>query len=189
MKVFEGLTTIVAAPSVNGAAGSAAVMRHGPKDLQLIFKQAHEVDQITEDELGKRPVVGIVDLAVYTEDRGKNTIAFINKVYELGGRVLFIADDHDRNAWGDVFENTTQKDVTFTIDPRTRGDEYPNSCAILGKAISEIADQHTKDLLAAGNLDFEGKYGQIFHDGVTSGDLEKLSKLARHYAVNTEPME
>ena len=170
----QGVNVIVAAGSVDGIAGTAACLRHSNnREVQLVFTQPFQVNTIDVSEWPANSQVGLIDLGVNNEGVSPNpqmTIDFVNKIYQAGHKILFIAAEHGKQAWTDVLKQCGHDKSELTIKPKDRGEKYPSSCAILTKAFGESADGHTKALLHDGNqtdlMKFDTHFGQIFNDAI-----------------------
>lgn len=192
----QGVHVIVAVGNVDGMAGTAACLRHsGNSDIHLVFTQAFQVNTIDISKWPAKSKVGFVNLAVNNEGQTPNpqmTIDFVKKIYELGHTILFIADEHGKNAWKDVLEKCGHTMKELTIKPKDPS-KYGSSCAILQKKLAETADDHTKKLLEDGHqgdlMNFNTPFGKIFNNGVKSnmGDPTRRPYMVKHMAHNVNP--
>lgn len=190
---------VIAVGSVDGMAGAAAYMRHmNKKHIQVIFTQAFEVNKIDSSKWPKESLVGIIDLGVNNKnetsgqehfDPQQLTIDFVKKIYTLGHKIHFIADEHNKEAWDRVLKECNIVKKNLAIKPKNRT-KYPSSCAILKKAFGLSADNHTLALLEGGDqadqLNLKTKYGAIFNKATKSnmGDHERRPYLVNHLAFN-----
>lgn len=189
---IEGVNVIVAVGSVDGMAGTAACLRHaGDPTIHLVFTQAFQVNSVDVAKWPPNSKVGLIDLGVNNEGHSPNpqmTVDFVNKIYNSGHSILFIADEHGKKAWHQVLEQCGHSKDELTIKPRDRGEKYQSSCAILAKALGDAADAHTQALLRAGDqadqMNFNTRYGEIFNLSVKSNmaDPERRPYVVRHMA-------
>jgi len=196
MNPVKEATVLVAVGSVDGIAGAAACIRHsGNHNLQLVFTQAFQVSTIDVASWPAHSKVGFIDLGVNNEGQQSNpqmTLDFVKKIYDGGHSILFIADEHGKKAWKDVLQQCGHTTKELTIRPKDRA-TYTSSCAILLKKFGDSADQHTKELLDAGNqadqMIFTTHFGQIFNNAVKSNmsDPERRPYLARVMAKEKDP--
>lgn len=185
---IQGVNVIIAAGSVDGMAGTAACIRHSANpNIQVVFTQAFQVNTIDVSKWPLNSKVGFIELAVNNEGQTPNpqlTIDFVNKIYESGHTILFIADEHGKKAWGDVLQQCGHSKTELTIKPKDRA-KYSSSCAVLSKALGESADIHTKELLHAGDqadqMNFNTRFGEIFNN-CTKSNMSDPSR--RPYVVH-----
>jgi hypothetical protein len=195
---LSDLNLIVAVGSVDGMAAAAACMRYtNNPDIQLFFTQAFQVNMINPSEWPPESKVGFIDLAVNNEGTRPNeqlTIDFVEKIYNQGHKILFIADEHGKAAWQRVLEKCGHDRKELTIRPKNRTD-YKSSCAILLKRLGDQIDKHTIALLHAGDqadqMNFDTPFGQIFNRGIKSNmmDPKRRPYLVKHLAFNELPDE
>jgi len=171
-----GINVIVAVGSVDGLAGAAACVRNArDTDVQLVFTQAFQVNTIDISKWPPESNVGFIDLGVNNEGPTPNrqlTVDFVKRIYEMGHKISFIADEHGKTAWKDVLEECGHSKEELSIRPKNRGEKYGSSCAILMKAFGESVDAHTKALLRDGNqgdqMNFDTPFGRIFNNAIKS---------------------
>jgi hypothetical protein len=191
MNPIQGVNVIVAVGSVDGMAGTAACIRHA-KDptIQVVFTQAFQVHFIDVAKWPKNSKVGFIDLAVNNEGQTPNkqlTIDFVNKVYNAGHSILFIADNHGKLAWKEVLEVCGHKKEELAIQPKDRL-KYSSSCAILEKAFGTSADFYTHSLLNAGDegnrMIYNSPLGEIFNNSTKSNlvDPARRPYVVKHLA-------
>lgn len=195
---IQGLNVIVAVGSTDGMAGAASCLRQSKNsNIQLVFTQAHQVDKVDVSKWPENSKVGFIDLGVNNEGLTPNvqlTIDFVNKIYNSGHTILFIADEHDKKAWNEVLQKCGHSKDDLTIKPKNR-DKYTSSCAILAKAFGESADVHTKELLHAGDqadrMNFNTRFGEIFNSSIKSNmmDPQRRPHLVKHLAESEIPDE
>ncbi len=180
---IQGVNVIIAVGSVDGMAGTAACVRHSANsNIQVVFTQASQVNTIDISKWPENSKVGFIDLGVNNEGQTPNqqlTIDFVNKIYESGHKILFIADEHGKKAWEDVLTQCNHNKTELTIKPKDRT-KYSSSCAILSKALGESADSHTKALLHAGDqadqLNFNTPIGKIFNNCTKSNMSDPIRR-------------
>lgn len=187
---------LVAVGSIDGMAGTAAYLRHAKNpEIQLIFTQAFQVNTIDVSKWPANSKVGFIDLGVNTEGQTPNqqlTIDFVNKIYQAGHTILFIADEHGKKAWKEVLQQCGHSKDELCIKPKDRS-QYSSSCAILSQAFGECADTHTKALLEAGDqadkMIFDTPLGIIFNQSIKSNmsDPERRPYIVKHMALNDTP--
>ena len=193
---ISGVNVIVAVGSVDGMAGAAACIRHAKDpEIQLVFTQAFQVNQVDVSKWPANRIVGLIDLGVNNEGQSPNpqmTVDFVKKIYDLGHKILFIADEHGKAAWQDVLVRCGHDKSELTIQPEDRK-EYGSSCAILEKSFGESADDHTKALLRDGHqgdqMNFDTPFGHIFNTAVKSNltDPARRPHLVKHLAQHATP--
>ena len=192
----SGVNVIVAVGSVDGMAGAAACLRHsGNPDIQLIFTQAFQVNTIDISKWPPNSKVGFIDLAVNNEGQSPNpqlTVEFVKKIYEFGHTILFIADEHGKEAWQQVLVNCGHDKKELTIQPKDR-EKVGSSCAILLKKLGGSIDAHTKKLLNDGHegdqMNFDTPFGRIFNNGVKSNmtDPTRRPYIVQYMAQHETP--
>ena len=194
-----GVNVIVAVGSVDGMAGAAACIRHtGNLDTQLVFTQAFQVNTIDVSKWPAASKVGFIDLGVNNEGQTPNpqlTVDFVKKIYELGHKIHFIADEHGKKAWQDVLAQCGHDKSELVIRPKNR-EKYGSSCAILLKKLEQLgetADVHTVALLKDGHegdqMNFDTPFGRIFNNGIKSNitDPARRPHLVKHMAQHDTP--
>jgi hypothetical protein len=198
MNPILGVNVIIAVGSVDGMAGAAACIRHsGNSDVQLVFTQAFQVNTIDMSKWPENSKVGLVDLGVNNEGQSPNpqlTIDFVNKIYGLGHTILFIADEHGKEAWQNVLTSCGHDKSELTIRPKNR-EKYGSSCAILQKKLGDAANTnvHTQRLLQAGHegdqMKFDTPFGKIFNNGVKSNMMDPTRRpyIVQHMVQNETP--
>ena len=193
---IQGVNVIIAVGSVDGMAGAAACIRHlGDLNVQLIFTQAFQVDKIDMSKWPSKSKVGFIGLGVNNEGQSPNpqlTVDFVKKIYEFGHTILFIAEEHGKEAWQNVLVNCGHDKNELTIRPKDR-QKYGSSCAILLKKLGESADAHTKALLHDGHqgdqMNFDTPFGKVFNNGVKSNmmDPSRRPYMVQYMAQNETP--
>lgn len=187
---------IVAVGSVDGVAGTAAVIRHlGQPDITIDFTQAHQVNFIAPERWNPNRVVMFIDLGVNNRDVGM-TKEFVQKIHNAGHKILAIADEHDADLWADVMGSSID---SLLIKPVSRSEECYSSCAVLRNAFTlnrecsdKKMDEHTVELLCAGDQgdrgNFDTYFGEIFNNAIKSnmGDRTRRPHLSRHLAFDRE---
>lgn len=194
--LVSGVNVIVAVGSVDGMAGAAACIRHsGNLDTQLVFTQAFQVNTIDISRWPLESKVGFIDLGVNNEGQTPNpqlTIDFVKKIYDLGHKIHFIADEHGKEAWQSVLSECGHDKSELAIRPKNRA-KYGSSCSILLKKLGESADTHTVALLKDGHegdqMNFDTPFGRIFNNAIKSNitDPERRPYLVKHMAQYDTP--
>ena len=186
------VNVLVAVGSVDGMAGAAAYIRHlNNPDIKLIFTQAFQVNRIDVSKWLSESRVGFIDLAVNTRN-SQMTVDFVKKIYDCGHKILFIADEHGKEAWQSVLKECGHDTSELVIKPKDRK-KYGSSCAILKEKFGESADVHTKALLRDGHagdqMNFDTPLGRVFNNGVKSNmsDPERRPYLAKYMAYHDTP--
>lgn len=194
---MTGVNLLVAGGSPDGMAAVAACLRNSEgQDIRVIFTRPFEVNKIDFSSWPSKSKVGFVNLGVNNEGTPPNpqlTVDFVNKIYKLGHEILFIADEHGKKAWEEVLITCGHSITELRIQPEDRGEEFPSCCAIIKKAFGESVDEHTRDLLHAGNeadlMNYETHFGRILNEAIKSNlrDSNRRLHLVRWLAFNKEP--
>ena len=155
---------VIATGSTDGLMATAALFHLCTLNKQLIrviFTQAFEVNNINCSGWEKNLNVGFLDLAVNTIDK-QMTINFVERITKAGHKIIFIADEHGKELWQEVYEEVQLPFDDLIIKPENRSEEFPSTCKILEKSLSFITP-HAQILLRAGdNADkFEFRQGSI----------------------------
>lgn len=197
MDPVKDVNIIVAAGSVDGMAGAAAFIRYAKNpNIHLVFTQAFQVDTVNISSWPAASKVGFIDLGVNNEGRSPNpqlTVSFVESIYNNGHTILFIADEHGKNAWEGVLKQCKHSVDELFIQPEDRGEEYGSSCAILWKSFGDSIDDHTKALLDAGNqadqMNFNTPFGEILNNSIKSDmfDIQRRPYVVRHLANSDSP--
>lgn len=181
---------IVFVGSIDGQAAAAALMRHiGDPSLHLVATQAFEVDRIDPRSWPALSRVGFVDLAVNNQDPGM-TKSFVQRVRAAGHQILFVADEHGREAWLEAMGGTF---AGLLIEPQDRSEERYSASAILMEALADQLDEHGLALLKAGDegdqFRFDNPLGMVFNRAVKSnmGDAKRRPHLVRTLAFSAQP--
>jgi len=187
---------LVIVASSDGMLGAAAYTRQevgNSAQIRYIFTEAHRVNEINVGSWPKNSKVGFIDLAVNNANRFM-TIKLINKIKKLGHEILFVADEHDKDEWENVFKVCEIDLNKLTITPENRN-EFGSSCEILKRKFGDTIDEHTKELLDAGHqadqLNFETKFGEYFNQCTKANPRDDSRKdyLVRHFSVHDAPDE
>lgn len=188
---FKSVKQLVAAGSTDGIAGVAAAMAMLTATnplMKIDFTQAFEVNKIDLSKWEPGSKVGFIDLAVNNQDP-EMTAAFVRRIQQAGHEIVFIADEHGREAWLKVMGDFRG----LVIEPQDRSEELYSSCAILRAAFGSAAHPRVLALLAAGDagdrFDFTSPLARVFNRAVKSnmGDPVRRPHLARHLAFNEGP--
>ncbi len=186
---------IVAAGSADGVCTTAAVLRQGNADAEVIFTQAFQVDKIdpTTWEDGRK--VLFVDLAVNNQDKAMTT-DFVRRIVEAGHRIIGVCDEHNAEDWEDVLAEAGISTDELAIKPVSQADgDIKSSGALLLSLLGDEADEQTRELCLAADagdrMDFTTHFGGMVNSAVKSAiwDNSRRVYLARHFAEHREPDE
>ena len=192
---FQDVNVIIAVGSCDGLLGTAAILRITKIQAIIYFTQAFQVNSINVEGWAPNRVVGFIDLAVDNK-RESNTLEFVRRIYALGHRIHFIADEHGKEAWARVLSECDHSVDELSIKPQNRERNFQSSCAIISSALDKDADWTAKQLLNDGDqadqMNFQTYYGNIFNKAIKStSDCNEATtrryKLVNHFAANAFP--
>jgi hypothetical protein len=200
MNPIHRVGVLVAAGSVDGMTATAAYIRHAADpNIRVVFTQAFLVDKVAVSSWPSNSKVGFIDLGVNNQGSPPNpqqlTVDFVNKIYQSGHTIVFIADEHDKKAWDDVLEKCDHSTDELSIKPVDRGGSFKSSCAILKEAFGNSIDDHAKELLEAGDqadqMNFNTRFGKIFNNSIKSdiSNNERRLHVVKHLTNHDVPDE
>lgn len=191
---INNVNQVISAGSVDGVLATAGFLRAlhlGGKDISkvsLTFTQPHMVDKIKIDWKEKQ-VVAFIDLAVNNANP-QMTADFVQKITSAGHEILVIADEHSREAWGNIVDLSK-----LQIQPQSRDEKvYTSASLILKKSFGNQVDQHTHDLLDGGEeadnspQKVTNKFAVMVNEATKSNIMDSTRRvhLAAHLALNIE---
>ncbi len=195
MGLIDSLKTCdiyIAVGSVDSVAATAAIRRAVGKPIQVIFTQVFEVKNITEEVIQKwdpSRKVGLISLGVNNSDP-QMTKDFVKRIHDKGHEILFVADKGGAEEWQDILGD---KYSSLLIKPKKSEEKIPSTCAVLRESFAGAIDEHTDDLLKAGNDgnkgNFETHFGSLINQAIKSNmaDPTRRPYLAEHFAKTREP--
>lgn len=190
IKVLRRTNLLVAVGSVDGMAAATAFKHQVNPQAAVYFTQAFEVDKLKPSEWPAGSQVGFLDLAV---DRANHerTENFVAAVRQAGHQLLFVCDEHHAGDWrhvlGDTFDDLLIKPETHTSGGAS------SSSALLLRELGGLADDHTQDLLFAGDradaLDFRPYFAMVYNMAIKPAifDNARREYLVGHFATSRVP--
>ena len=192
---LNAISMIVATGSVDGICTTAAVLRHGNADAEVIFTQAFQVDKIDPTTWKKNRTVLFVDLAVNNRDKAM-TADFVRRIIKDGHQIVGVCDEHNAEDWKAVFAEVGVPFDKLAIKPVSQADgDIKSSGALLLSVLGDEADEQTRELCLAADagdrMDFSTHFGRMVNQAVKSAiwDNSRRVYLARRFAANYEPDE
>jgi hypothetical protein len=183
---------IVAAGSVDGVLTSASALRLFPGSA-LEFTQAFTVDKLNPEKWAVNDGVLFVDIAVNNQDE-QMTIAFVQRIYAAGHKLIGICDEHDAASWQRVFEATGVDAGELIIKPCSQKEHgnFQSSGALFAATFSKKLDAHGWELCDAANQAdhgfFKSNFAQLVNEAVKSDIANNARRvhLANHFSENRQ---